>query len=77
MSDTEGDRISLYDQIEDDDWAIIIGSNGNLKGVFIPEGKDEELVPESIVAIMAEYFGVDFNEEIEEAGVVPPGEILH
>ena len=69
--------LTLEEQIGDDDWAIIIGNNGNLKGIFIPQGMDEELVPESIVQIMAQYFGVDFEEEIEEAVELPPGETLH
>jgi len=64
-------------QLDQDDWAIIIGKDGNLKGLFIPEGKDEDEVPESVVAIMAEYFGVDFDQEIEEAEYIPPGETLH
>ena len=68
---------TLEAQIGDSDWAIIIGDDGNLKGLFIPQGKDEDLVPESIVTIMAEYFGIDFDEEIEEAVEVPPGETLH
>jgi hypothetical protein len=68
---------TLEEQLGDEDWAIIIGDDGNLKGLFIPEGKDEDLVPESIVTIMAEYFGIDFDEEIEEAEYVPPGETLH
>ena len=72
------DESSTLDaQLGDSDWAIIIGDDGNLKGLYIPEGKDEDLVPESIVTIMAEYFGIDFDEEIEEAKYVPPGEILH
>ena len=57
---------SLYDQIGEEDWAIIIGKDGNLKGLFIPDGKDEDEVPESIVVIMEKYFGVDFDEEIDE-----------
>ena len=69
--------LTLEEQIGDDDWAIIIGNNGNLKGIFIPQGMDEELVPESIVQIMAQYFGVDFEEEIDEAVEVPPGETVH
>jgi hypothetical protein len=69
--------LTLEEQIGEDDWAIIIGNNGNLKGIFIPQGMDEELVPESIVQIMAQYFGVDFEEEIDEAVEVPPGETLH
>jgi hypothetical protein len=70
-------NLTLKAQLGQDDWAIIIGQDGNLKGLFIPEGKDEDLVPESIVTIMANYFGVDFNEEIDEAEVIPPGETLH
>lgn len=54
---------TLEDQIGDEDWALIIGADGNLKGVFIPPGMDEELVPESIVQIMADYFGIDFDDE--------------
>jgi hypothetical protein len=75
MSDDEARTLDA--QLGDSDWAIIIGDDGNLKGLFIPEGKDEDLVPESIVHIMAEYFGIDFDEEIEEAEYIPPGETLH
>ena len=60
------DRQSLYDQLGDDDWALIIGSDGNLKGMFIPEGKDEDEVPYSIVHIMEKYFGLDFSEDDED-----------
>jgi len=70
-------NLTLKAQLGQNDWAIIIGQDGNLKGLFIPEGTDEDLVPESIVTIMANYFGVDFNEEIDEAEVIPPGETLH
>ena len=68
---------TLEAQLGDNDWAIIIGKDGNLKGLFIPDGMDEELVPDSIVAIMEEYFGVDFDTEIDDAVEVPPGETLH
>ena len=65
MSDEE--KQSLYDQLGEDDWALIIGSDGTLKGMFIPEGKDEDEVPQSIVYIMERYFGIDFSEDDEEA----------
>ena len=73
MKDDEAKTLSA--QLDEDDWAIIMGSDGNLRGLFIPDGKDEDLVPESIVEIMADYFGVDFDEEDTE--YVPPGETLH
>ena len=62
----EDERESLYDQMNEDDWALIIGSDGNLKGMFIPEGKDEDEVPYSIVHIMEKYFGIDFSEDDED-----------
>jgi hypothetical protein len=57
---------TLEDHLGDEDWAIIIGKDGNLKGLFMPDGTDEELVPESIVTIMADYFGVNFDEEMND-----------
>mgnify|MGYP000918423370 CR=1 FL=1 len=72
MSDEE--KQSLYDQIGEEDWALIIGSDGNLKGMFIPEGKDEDEVPESIVYIMENYFGIDFDEDEEESS---DGQTIH
>ena len=63
MNDNEEEKESLYDQLGDNDWALIIGSDGSLKGMFIPEGKDEEEVPHSIVHIMEKYFGIDFSED--------------
>ena len=65
---------TLEAQLGDDDWAIIIGKDGNLKGLFIPEGKDEDEVPESIVHIMMDYYGIEFDEEIEETS---DGHTLH
>ena len=57
---------TLQEQLGKDDWAIIIGSDGNLKGLFIPDGMDEDEVPESIVYIMEKYFGIDFDEEDQD-----------
>jgi hypothetical protein len=64
MSDE--DSKPLEEHLGDDDWALIIGKDGNLKGLFMPDGTDEDLVPESVVYIMSEYFGVDFDEEMNE-----------
>jgi len=70
-------ELSLEEQMGDDDWALIIGSNGNLKGLFIPTGANEELVPKSIIQIMADYYGVDFDEEMNDDIGVPPTDTIH
>lgn len=59
---TEDSR-TLENQLGEKDWAIIIGDDGNLKGLFIPDGKNEDEVPESIVYIMENFFGVDFYDD--------------
>ena len=68
---------TLTEQLGAEDWALIIGKDGNLKGVFIPEGMDEDEVPQSIVAIMSKYFGVNFDEEIDDTVDIPPTETIH
>ena len=57
--------IEFEEALEDDDWGLIISNDGKLKGLFIPEGKDEDLVPQSILHICEKYFGVDVKEESE------------
>lgn len=56
--------ISFSESLEDDDWGIIVGKDGTLKGLFIPEGMDEEEVPEIIVQLCIDYFGIDVTEEV-------------
>ena len=55
--------VNFDEALDEDDWGLIIGSNGALKGLFIPKGKEQDLVPESIVDICEQYFGVDLNAD--------------
>jgi len=61
---TEPKVVSFEEALADDDWGIIIGKDGTLKGMFIPEGSDEEEVPEVIVKLCIQYFGIDPTEEV-------------
>ena len=61
---TEPKVVNFEQALEDDDWGIIIGKDGTLKGMFIPEGQDEELVPEVIVKLCIDYFGIDPTQEV-------------
>ena len=58
------ESLTFSESLEDDDWGIIIGKDGTLKGMFIPEGEDETQVPQAIVQICLDYFGVDVTEEV-------------
>lgn len=54
---------SFEEALNEDDWGLIISPAGELKGLFIPEGKSEDQVPESIVRICESIFGVDLTED--------------
>jgi len=58
------DRIDFEESLEEDDWGLIIGKDGSLKGMFIPKGCEEDAVPEVIVDICLEHFGIDPTEEV-------------
>lgn len=60
----ENDFTPIDELVDKEDWAIIISKEGDLKGIYIPEGSDDEFVPESILQIMEEYFGVDMTDSV-------------
>ena len=62
--DPMSEKIQFEESLDDDDWGIIIGKDGRLKGMFIPEGKDEDEVPTVIVKMCLEYFGIDITEDV-------------
>ena len=45
------------------DWGLIFDENGKLKGMFIPKELTDSPVPQSILHICEEFFGVDLEEE--------------
>jgi hypothetical protein len=56
--------IEFEEALEDDDWGLIISSEGKLKGLFIPDGKDEEEVPAEILVLCRKYFGIDVHDDV-------------
>ena len=58
------ESVTFEQSLEDDDWGLIIGKNGELKGMFIPEGQDDAEVPQTIIDICIKYFGIDPTEEV-------------
>jgi hypothetical protein len=64
MDDNKHDTetFTFETSLDDGDWGLIISAEGDLKGLFIPEGSEEDQVPESIVHICEEYFGVDLSQ---------------
>ena len=59
-------QMEFEDALEDDDWGLIISSTGELKGLFIPDGKEEEDVPQTIVEMCTRIFGIDVTQNYQE-----------
>jgi hypothetical protein len=55
-------KITFEESLEHDDWGLIIDKDGRLKGLFIPEGCDEDDVPESIIHVCCTQFGINPEE---------------
>ena len=56
--------VEFEDALGKNDFGLIICSKtGRLKGLWIPEGQDEDNVPQTIVDVCVNYFGVDPNEK--------------
>ena len=64
MSKTE---IEFEDALEPTDFGFIVcGKTGRLKGLWIPEEMEEEPVPENIIRMCVEHFGIDPEEFDDE-----------
>jgi|TARA_B110000971_G_C19816672_1_gene411373 hypothetical protein len=44
------------------DWALIFGADGRIKGIFIPDGYQEEDVPNEML-VMLEAAGIDMFDD--------------
>lgn len=52
----------LDELMENDDWALIFGSDGRIKGIFIPQGSEDDEVPTTISNLL-EAAGIDLYDE--------------
>lgn len=56
--------LEFGDSLSDTDYGLIICSKtGRLKGLWIPDGQDEDNVPQTVVDLCVDYFGIDPNEK--------------
>ena len=58
-------RIAFEDALEDDDFGLIIGKDGSLKVMFVPqEFEDEDFVPEEIMQILSKVYGLNVDNQV-------------
>ena len=49
------------------DYGLIVGCDGALKGIWVPESMDNEDIPQGIINMCVEKFGIDPNGHGEQA----------
>lgn len=58
------DYMGFSQTLDEDDYGIIIGKDGAIKGIWVPQHlEDQEQVPEPIAKYCVDNFGVDPNNE--------------
>lgn len=57
------DYLGFEDTLEDDDYGFMVDKDGNLKGIWIPQSHEEEEVPDAIVQLIKEKWGIDPSDE--------------
>lgn len=55
--------VGFVDILDDDDYGIIVGADGEIKGVWVPKDHEYSEVPQPVVDFCIKHFGVDLNEE--------------
>lgn len=57
------DYMGFENTLDEDDYGFILDQEGNLKGIWVPQGHEDEDVPEPIVQLLKEKWGIDVNDE--------------
>jgi hypothetical protein len=59
------DYMGFDETLEEDDYGIIVGKDGIIKGIWVPRHLENmENIPNSIANMCNLYFGVDPNDEL-------------
>ena len=53
--------------LEATDYGLIVGCDGNLKGIWVPEAMEDQDIPDAIVSLCIARFGIDPNGTGEHA----------
>lgn len=52
-------RVEFEDALSKTDYGLIVGLDGKLKGIWIPENLEDQEIPDTIIALCIQHFGID------------------
>jgi|TARA_B110000977_G_scaffold86978_1_gene115814 hypothetical protein len=53
--------LEFKQSLSDTDYGLIVGADGMLKGIWVPEDMDDQDIPQNIVDLCIQKFGIDPN----------------
>ena len=59
--------LEFKQSLDTTDYGLIVGSDGMLKGIWVPETMDGKDIPDNIVNMCVQKFGIDPNGQGEQA----------
>jgi len=54
-------ELEFKQSLSETDYGLIVGSDGALKGIWIPVGREDADIPDAIVSLCIAKFGIDPN----------------
>lgn len=58
-------KITFEEALGKDDFGLIIGKDGELKGMFVPEEENSpEFIPDTLIQILETVYGLDMGDEV-------------
>lgn len=60
-------ELEFRESLENTDYGLIVGTDGNLKGIWVPNTVEDDTIPDSIVDLCISKFGIDPTAESQSA----------
>lgn len=60
-------QLEFKEALDTTDYGLIVGKHGELKGIWIPEGREHADIPYAIVSLCIAKFGIDPSGHGESA----------
>jgi len=60
-------ELEFRESLEHDDYGLIVGTDGNLKGIWVPNTVEDNTIPDAIVDLCISKFGIDPNNSGHQA----------
>jgi|TARA_B110000211_G_C14004099_1_gene519949 hypothetical protein len=57
-------NVNFEKTLSDDDYGLIVGEDGTLKGIWVPRHKEHMEIPEEIANLCITKFNLDPNDEL-------------